>query len=181
MKECHYRGQYGGKPQCRIVGIHDEKGNEQVAFIHLKSDLNRYPDFQESGKELSAFYTTNIGLNFHRKGDALFVGFNFAYFKTLMLINWGFGSHACFTNGRRLRNPSLAEIMKYDASDEMVEMTPDVELTPCEAQCILEAMEDVDSGSSKYTPVLCMEAVEAEKDLWNSTKEFLKSKIAQAS
>ena len=183
LTERHYRGQwcppcrsivYGGK---RDGGVYGDWAN--IAFIHIEKDIERYCGEKRIEQDkLLSFNAPHRGVSLYRLGTKLFVCFNFYYFKSLMLINGGFGVRACFQNDKTF-GTTMEKVKSMDCSSRMVTTSPleEVSIDSDEAQSILDAMNDIETGKDAYTP-LFKEEWEQEKPLWNSTKEYLKGIVA---
>lgn len=172
MVECHYAG--FRKLNCRIVPYTTDSGEQGAAYIHLKKDF-KWAAAEYMPKKVLSFTYDKTGIGMYKKGNLLFIGFNFAYFTSLMLIKNGGGQHACFATGDS-QGLSKEEVLKMDAADEVVDME-DLDLSKIdafEAESIYIAMEDLDNGGASYTPILFMETYKKQKPLWNKLKNDLK-------
>lgn len=191
MEECHYAGYL--KPKCRIVGYyksqedwHEARFGESgvkfseiragVAFIHIKKDFDCVREGNMPEKLLSFVYDKPVGIGIYKKGDLTFVGFNFAYFQSLMLLKNGCGSKACFSNWSVGGAFDKADALKYDAADEIVEME-DLDLSKIDeytAMSIYNAMDRMDNGGDRYAPILFQESYDEQKPLWDEIKASCK-------
>lgn len=190
LKEVHYRGL--SKCPARIVGYYQGKPNQNetnigLLVMHYKRDAEKY---DQDVTKLASFEAKMQGLSGVRLNGKLFIVFNFTYVRTIMLLNNGYGSPACFDNGVAnacsldwisYRGVTYREdMMSYDASAGFVttEALEKLALDESEAQCIYNAMEHYENGKASYNPVSCEEGVEEERPLWNAQKAFLANLVS---
>lgn len=160
MTLCHYRGL--SKPSGTLVSY-----GKHFALIHR----------DESLRKLKSIYAEHIGISIYKEGHKTFVAFNFKTIQTTMLLVFGVGDHACFQR-RNTNNYNITRVQEMDVGNAVFTTAlKDSKIDSIEAESIYDTMCRMEQDDKIFHPMYKDYWVEDE-DLWNSTKEFLKSKIA---